>query len=268
MLLANLLKPKHRRWPYREFNISVPHRICYRPIQKNAMTTWKTWLYELDHECRSNLPDGISVHDYLFENARLRHHNKRVAQAALYSDEYFRITIVRNPWDRLLSAFLNQVVGNRYFRAIQCAGDLLLPASLRSKCKDAAAVRDAISDFTFRDFAQAVCSVSYRQHDQHWRPQNDFMGDVNFDLVGRFEQMDNFTEELAERIQKSIEIPRLNITAYDSTVHSECQADVTISDLRSMDAAATYRSFYDDSLRRIVGDYYRVDIERFRYTFE
>lgn len=232
------------------------------------MTTWKTWLYELDHGCKSNLPDGMSVHDYLFENARLRHHKKQVVQAALYSDEYFRFTIVRNPWSRLLSAFLNQVVGNGYYRAVECAGDLLLPAAQRSKCKDSTDVSDAIANCTFREFAQAVCSVDFKNHDQHWRPQHDFMGDVSFDLVGRFEAMDAFAQELSERVKASVEIPRLNITAYASTADSTCQADVSISDLRLMDAAATYQSFYDDSLRQLVGDYYRTDIERFSYTFE
>jgi len=146
------------------------------------------------------------------------------------SRSYFKFAFVRNPWDRLLSAYceFDKHRGRKYSHGIK------MPLMLLNRYRD------------FNDFCEKLPD-KYWRHDVHFKPQVDFVlehGRNVMDFVGRYE---SFGEDL-ERLGKIIDFP-------PQTVHHKktCHGD--------------YRGAYTDKTQKIVEDIFAADIEEFGYEF-
>ena len=92
---------------------------------------------------------------------------------ALHNGNCFRFAFVRNPYDRVLSAFLDKVANGRVRRFRKL---LSLPIE---------------GDVSFRQFLEAVSQQSTYSMNRHWRPQANLISPrVRLDFLGRFEQFD------------------------------------------------------------------------------
>lgn len=94
-------------------------------------------------------------------------------------DEYLTFTIVRNPWDRMVSA---------YFRP---DGDLLAQARAQGV---------ELEGLSFRDFVEASMAVRHA----HLRPQFEYLidstGRIMVDMVGRFETLPRSFQRVCRRL--------------------------------------------------------------------
>jgi hypothetical protein len=146
---------------------------------------------------------------------------------------YFKFTFVRNPWDRLHSAFtyLKQGGWNQADRA-------WAEANLAG----------------IDDFESFVCrwlpAVDVERSWIHLQPQYLFLrlqGDrpsVNF--IGRFETLESDYQAVASRLGVRAELEHLNKTR----------------------RSQRYRDAYTDEMKEIVANVYRKDIELFGYEFD
>jgi len=91
--------------------------------------------------------------------------------------EYFKFAFVRNPWDRLVSCWLNKVVNANYF---QFSADRLLEMQ------------------KFENFVNFVADHNIERCDHHIRLQSKLIDLNNVDYIGRFE---DFEEHLLKVIQ-------------------------------------------------------------------
>jgi hypothetical protein len=141
---------------------------------------------------------------------------------------YFKFAFVRNPWDRLVSAFFYLDAGgcnefDERFRATHLAR-------------------------YGGDFAAFVGDFGQHVGAQHFRPQTDWLcdaaGSLLPDFVGRFEAIDRDFAIVAQRLSVPARLPALN-----GSVHRP------------------YREHYDAVAREIVARTYRSDIEAFGYEF-
>lgn len=155
-------------------------------------------------------------------------------------ESYFKFFFVRNPWDRLLSAY-------EYLK-IKCRADMSFPDH-----------RWAASNLTkYNSFAEFVSSLEHggmrkkvKQY-IHFRDQLDWICDSDtsrtllVDFVGRYETIQRDYERLGEilGLSGSLPVERQNLKPKD------------------------YRQAYSTKMIDIVSDIYREDISRLGYSFE
>lgn len=175
---------------------------------------------------------GTSVAQSLF-GAASRHvdyHEYERANPAKFR-HYFKFTFVRNPWDRLLSAYT-----------------FLLNGGMNDM--DAAWAAEHLANIDeFRDFVQLLVERPELLQWVHLRPQHSFLcnehGDIKVDFVGRVE----------------------NIEVDFATIAARIGVPANLS-IRNRSDHVPYADIYDARSREQVARLYRSDIEIFGYSFD
>ena len=145
---------------------------------------------------------------------------------------YFCFTFVRNPWDRLVSAYTYLCKGGGPSNQEDSEwGQRLLQ---------------------YTDFDAFVCEwlrTDTAMHHILFTPQHLFLsdrfGNIELDFIGRFENLAEDYRTVAERIPGAGELPHINRS--NSTPYTE---------------------FYTERSRNIVAEVYARDIELFGYAFD
>lgn len=256
------------RWPYRSYLVLEPRGLIYCPIPKVASGNLKLWfLAEAkipEHEWRAHPEHGI--HPYVHHRFRLRDMEK------LDDERYLKLVFVRNPFSRLVSAFLDKVVrplgrGESHLAASPAYPVLFAMRGLRRY--------DRLDDSTFEDFVELVCALPDASLDAHWLPQHRFLGDVDFDIVAPVEKL---AEEFV-RVRSLIgsEVPLrtrkkrqryMKDAAEAGGVGGSARAyvgDVPIGEMVGWQSFPRWPFFYDEITRTKVAARYGEDFERFGY---
>ena len=151
--------------------------------------------------------------------------------------QYFKFGFVRNPWDRLLSAYA-------YLRA-HIDKTRPFPNTLWA--------RRHLSEFDdFERFVLALRDPSARRtimRHIHFRPQLDWTSmpgstRVELDFVGRFETLAEDFRKIAQRLDIDADLPVTNASSHGD-----------------------YRNEYSTRMRAIAAELYREDIDAFSYEF-
>ncbi|HEY5237362.1 MAG TPA: sulfotransferase family 2 domain-containing protein, partial [Rhizomicrobium sp.] len=141
---------------------------------------------------------------------------------------YYKFSFVRNPWDRLVSAFF-------YLDAGGC------------NAFDAAFREEHLARYG-GDFRAFVLDLERHIHSQHFRPQTHWLcdagGAVLSDFVARYETIDADFAIIAARLDLPPSLPKLNASSH-----------------------LPYREHYDRDTREAVARAYRQDIETFAYEY-
>ena len=160
------------------------------------------------------------------------HHN---LQGADYPDfpEYFKFTVVRNPWDRVVSAYFY---------------DINMSARNESRFLE----RDVIARLgpTKTGFCEFITKhfrdLTHDRHRLHYIPQYKWINtDGDFDYVCRFENLQGDFNTVCDKIG----IPRKVLPHTNKTKH------------------AHYTEYYDDVTRAEVAMLYNIDISSLNYKF-
>lgn len=144
-------------------------------------------------------------------------------------NEYFKFTVVRNPWDRSYSDYL-WIKRDRGIRF----------GTFRNYLNAAGPFRKVLADRS---------TMNYRG--DHLVAQSDFFdedGRLSLDLVGRFECYGEFTRALAERFGGRREFDQ----------HAK----------KNTSRHSHYSLFYTNSMVRSVNQKYQHDATRFHYRFD
>ena len=176
---------------------------------------------------------GVSISDALFDTGTVGGHRPARTYRLIYGDEryaeMFSFGFVREPVDRLTSAFRYLSTGGRQHRSDLAVAQQLQPIG-------------SLEEFVLDHLGQPGYETI-----AHFRPQADFLcdddGTVMVDFVGRFERLARDFAAVADRIgvQRSLE-QRLN-------VGPKRNAAVELS----------------ETARRRIHSYYEADFELFNY---
>jgi chondroitin 4-sulfotransferase 11 len=147
-------------------------------------------------------------------------------------DSFFKFTIVRNPWDRVVSAY-------SYFKK---GGS---PSS-----KDDKQWSIFINQFdSFDDFVCNWISPANIMRHALFTPQHTFItdryGQVSLDFIGRFETLQSDFQTIANKINPSAALPHIN-----------------------QSRSKPYSHYYTEKSKKIIADVFREDISLFDYEFE
>jgi hypothetical protein len=177
---------------------------------------------------------GVSLSMQLFGNLG-GGHNRIKDYRLIFSKEewhaYYKFTVVRNPWDRLVSAYFFLKEGG--FDEID---KKWFDANL-SKYKD------------FEDFVVSWLSKKNIYTWNHFIPQFEFVCIGNKIVVDKVLKLENMLSNIAE-INKKL---NTNINSSHENKTKSRESD--------------YRVYYTDRTKKIVEEIYRNDIEMFNYEF-
>ncbi len=178
---------------------------------------------------------GQSIRKTLFENLQPGHINVYTYQQIFPRqkyNEYFKFSFVRNPWDRLVSAYFFMKSGGAHKKDRDWADQNLV---------------------TFPDFSTFVLEGLHLPSIQTWphfRPQVEFLkgqnGKIELDFIGRFENIQDDFNYIRERLGASRELLYIN---------------------KTKTKRAPYLTYYTDEMREIAAELYKEDIEVFNYQF-
>jgi len=180
---------------------------------------------------------GISVAKALFGCPGGAHRTIRDYRIIFTDAEFrsfFKFTFVRNPWDRLVSAyfFLRDGGINEF---------------------DHRDADETVNKYqSFDDFVRKFFRTDDYYRFLHIKPQYTFLtmknnGPILVDYVGRFETLDRDFEYITNKIGKSTDLKKHNVSKKRENIN--------------------YQDFYDDETRQIVANAYARDISLFGYKF-
>ena len=153
-------------------------RLAYTYIPKNACSSLKRTFGRAQGWLSVDSPSAHEMHRAWWLSGLVR-----------YPGVDERIVVVRDPFDRVLSAYLNKFLLARDSIAEQAIatglGESLGPGATRQ-------------DVTFADFVGYLSRTPSHHLDEHWRPQRDFLLGSYTRLL-RFEHLDQDTAFLAQR---------------------------------------------------------------------
>ncbi len=225
----------------RGYIVSHEHKFVYFIVPKVACSSIKTALLPLfDSDVSEEelvREDGIPEAHRLFK-ASPHAINKRRLLRGIKKEHYagyFKFAFVRNPWDRLLSCYLQKIApGGQGLNRYDYGG-----VELRY-------------GMSFAEFVEAVDQIPDEEADRHFRSQHVTVcgldDTIMADFVGRFE---NLEEDFA-RVVRKIGAPYLKLP------------HLLPSPSRG---GRSYRDFYDDETADRVGERFRKDAEIFGYSF-
>jgi hypothetical protein len=152
-------------------------------------------------------------------------------------------TVVRNPFDRLVSLYEYARMPESYHHSVKD------PQGARfGSHRDYALLRNA----SFDECVDLLIGNRLRNGAPHvmWRPQTTWLVDQSgrllVDYVARFESLSTDLRQICEKLE------------------------ISLPDLAQMNASPRerdYRPYYNDFTRRVVAAYYQTDCERFGYSF-
>lgn len=166
-------------------------KIMYCAVPKSGCTGLKGWMLK-----GAGLFTGGSAHNKtLFKGPRLRvatYMTDEEVQKVLNNGEYFKFTIVRNPFTRVLATYLE-----RFNTCLQqkrrTAGECHMWK--KALTRDEAAAKGLKDDMTFQDYLDSLDKYG-PQHkpinflNAHWLPASQVcaMDEIEYDYVGRLEE--------------------------------------------------------------------------------
>lgn len=208
------------------------YKTIYFPIPKVACSSLKKFCADtLNIEIKGK-DINEDVHDQHFPCVKKYKINK------MYKD-YFKFCFVRNPWDRLVSCYMNKIFLDE--NDIQQTKSRFVSNKINQK--------KFKLGMSFEEFINAVCSIPDEKADSHIVSQYTYVTDhednVLVDFIGKLE---NFEEDFAN-IHNKIGVKNVKIPHLMKSSHVD------------------YREYYTEKTKEMVRQRYLKDIKMFGYEF-
>jgi hypothetical protein len=254
--------PEHTYYFHRENN------FLYMPINKVACTTVKARIYELYRQKLPNIPvfrEGDfatqEFHIFMGRTFSLSRFTPTQANAILHASNVFRFALVRNPADRIASAYLDKFVKSQFIKAQWVVS---LPVL---RCFYGERANPETDTITFRQFVNFLGSVPDEGMDLHWLPMHHFLNKDQKLFVGRLENSRDDFQFISEHAGLDIQNTRLNQTTNKRSpeIRHDAFADMSPSELRSLEILPNCQEIYDQGLLDTVKRRYRNDYLSFGY---
>ena len=142
--------------------------------------------------------------------------------------KYFKFAIVRNPWPRMLSCYMNKIV-----------------EKVHTESRDSIRFTLNIQKPSFKEFLKIVTTEDNISKDLHWATFHDTAPLNELDFIGKLESLQEDFDVICDKIG----IPRQELPHKNKSNHKH------------------YTEYYDDEARQIVAEKYAKDIEYFGYKF-
>lgn len=234
--LHGLLKHRDINWFNAAVNISLKNKFVYIENPKVASSTIKMALHGNEVIGLRNI--NVGPHPDILKSPFVKPYQLSNTDLAdiLFGSDFFRFTFVRNPFDRLLSAYLDKICGKEPEKQQMDNGW----KRMHGEPKD---------EYTFGEFVSYVNATPDTNRDKHWRTQTSLTmsNSIKFHHVGRLE---TFNADLV-KIQSKAKIDFRNVKEF--TPHKT-------------NAAEKRAEHYNKTIVEAVAEAYQVDFDMFNYS--
>jgi tetratricopeptide (TPR) repeat protein len=255
---------KAQRFNPRAYFINPKLKLIYCRIPKNACTVFTTMLVENSDEFEAYSQSGLGPHDYLSASPKAL---RLTDYAVLRSSEYLKFTILRDPFKRLVSGYLDKFAKSKNLEKF--ARDVVQKVNANYhtiKCQHS---------ITFSQFVEYLIQTDDYDLDPHWRPQYTFLaqGLFEFDIIGQFEKLDLAIDRLEKSIgfpirkDVSVNVKRGHVTKYEKLDCVEKFHNCDPEIFRSTGKFPNATQLYTHELERLVRLRYAKDIEFYERQF-
>lgn len=194
--------------------ISDEHKLIFIHIPKNAGTSI------------TNTIGMTDIGHHRWQYYKLKYHQKW--------ESYTKISIIRNPWERVVSCYEYAKMEESYWHAAN-------GKARAGKHLD----YDLLKDKSFEDCLMILKKTPTKLRHQGWTNQLDYISDGNNIMVDHLIEIGKINQELSYILDIDIEIPFINKS--NST---------------------DYRKYYsNDNMVNIVKDSYHMDIKYLNFKF-
>ena len=202
-----------------KFIVSDKHKFIYYEIQKCATETMRKYFLGQKNRMTTNNPYGAR-----------RISGSRSKAYPFVDNGYFQFTFIRNPWERVVSAWLSKFV---YYHDPKHP---TLPGIRDPKLS---------LDTTFEEFVYFIYATPDDKADCHFKSIHTFIPDKNI-VIGRVETL----KEDFDSIRTQLQLPLFDIPMENKT------------------KAYDWRDYYTDELKGMVTERYATDIKLYGYTYD
>ena len=192
------LRQLFRKTPFKgDVIVFAEHKAIYFAIPKVANSSFKSLAVDV---LRNDIPEccyreNAKTYAFMHKPCRRQLEKQRILVKQFKGGEknYWKFTVVRNPFDRLRSCYSQKV------KMLDTHGSPLtnerfvggVSRSFRRQFGEA-----FHGEMSFPEFIDVVCSIPYDKADKHFRPQADFVCDARGKLlVDHVARMENLPEE-------------------------------------------------------------------------
>jgi hypothetical protein len=225
-------------WSFFDYaHISLRYKYIYVETPKAACSSIKTFLQriELDDEafCLPGELVHLRVYSPLLSPVQIGSFRKLLSSPS----KYFIFCVVRNPFTRLLSAYLDKIQRNK---------------PEKKKIVEALGIPDEMyfDHLEFGDFVEAVVNNPEKSSDAHWDMQAQHLKykRVDYDFIARFENIERDVNVISEKIGAPAKF-RLDRHGNEAT-----------------NASRFLKDYYSDEIANRVVAHYNVDFKTFDYS--
>ena len=256
-------------WPLAQVFVSVPARMLYCPIGKNACTLLKSemvrsaglphadWMARDIHTLTDRVRTGAQLSDYPQEEA----------EAMIRDPDVLKVAVLRDPERRLLSAYMEKfVIGRTVPANIFHTRAVVEAVQAQTGGQAGPEAPDFDRGITFRQFIDHVTSVPGRLLDPHWRPQALYLEGIAYDRLYRLDQVNDLLALIEERCGIPLERQARNVTGSGSGRRGGQAMDLWPHDLMS-GARFSHDSYFDAGMRTDVESAFACDYALMKKTF-
>ncbi|MCF7914751.1 MAG: sulfotransferase family protein [Spirochaetaceae bacterium] len=220
------------------------YKAIYMAVPKAANTSMKTALTNLmPIDIQNSLNETLPVRElYAIHRNELFKRKIRLMkhQVKRYND-YFVFTIVRNPWDRLVSCYADLIRSSS-----KVEDDTINSRENLPLFKHGMGFR---AQMPFDEFVEAVVSTPDRRSNRHFRSQYTFLTDGKGRLLPQFIGHFSNLQDDFEKIKQQVNVHDLQLPHVRRSSRSD------------------YREYYNNYLRKLVETRYEKDIALFNFSF-
>lgn len=244
------------RWPYGSMMVSEQHKLLYIPVAKCACTSLKSMMVKLAGVDQAELAIQLGVHmvtDRFNTGVQLKDKPMDLARAILASDEYFKFSVIRNPLERLVSAYLEKFVYNRHGQR-----NLMHTRPLLTQIQGSDDI-DIDRGISFDEFVAYIIEQDPMELDPHWRPQYlYFQGVPHLSRIFRLEEIEKLSAYLETHLGVQVTLAHKNKTRKSDLLLPEV-ATMTAAQVDETDAIDP-ASFLTANNEAALLEYYAEDI--------
>ena len=184
-----------------------------------------------------------SVEDYVYVVSKTATQRQKEAVASLVRSGAFSFSCVRNPWERLVSAWYDK------FKRVREGENYLRRRLRRCDMLDSNTPAQTIIDADFPFFVARLEDSELFKRDPHFKPQSRLLPAHGLTYLARFDHYESDVVEILKRLNLPYPSPLPHKNATRGRVRD-------------------FRSYFTPKARATVATLYATDIDQFGYSFE
>jgi Sulfotransferase family len=232
-------------WPLWQMLILRDRKLVYNPIAKSGSSSLRAAIIAM-----SDIPDELKALQLETHTTGLQLGDlpRQEALDILHDHAYLKFTVIRDPFERLVSAYLDKFVLNRSQPGNQFhTRGVIAGVAGRSQLSQ----EDFNRSISFAEFVDYIVAQRPESLDPHWCPQHLHL----LSAIHRVFRLDDL-DEVTKLLRLSVDFPRYNVTRNAPRpvpdAHRLAASEIPCADVVT-------ESFFDARIRRQVESYYALD---------